>query len=259
MTLSFTRRFWMVALVVVATALAPIRAGAEGVLVFAAASLKTALDEIATGYEHQSGQKVTVSYAATSILARQIQQGAPADVFISANPDWMNVLETDGLIRADTRVDLLGNDLVLIGAVDRTEVGEIQPDYDLKAELKDGYLAMALVDAVPAGIYGKAALQGLNQWEAVRRQVAQADNVRAALALVAAGAAPLGIVYQSDAKVEKRVRVVATFPTELHPAIVYPAAVTTHAKEGAQTFLEHLQTDAVTAVFLEQGFTLPDR
>ncbi|WP_254683758.1 molybdate ABC transporter substrate-binding protein [Ruegeria sp. AD91A] len=259
MTLSFGRRFWMVALVFGILALAPIRAGAEGILVFAAASLKTALDEIVVGYENQTGQRVTVSYAASSVLARQIQQGAPADMFVSANTDWMDVLEQDGLIRADSRVDLLGNGLVLIGSDDRVEMGEIQPGYDLRAELKDGYLAMALVDAVPAGIYGKAALQSLNQWEAVRNQVAQADNVRAALALVAAGAAPLGIVYQSDAKVEERVQVVATFRADLHPPIIYPAALTLNAKEGAHAFLEHLKTDAVTAVFLEQGFTLPGR
>ncbi|MCA0908597.1 molybdate ABC transporter substrate-binding protein [Ruegeria marisrubri] len=259
MTLSFARRFWMVALVLGMTALAPIRAGAEGILVFAAASLKTALDEIVAGYENQTGQSVSVSYAASSVLARQIQQGAPADVFVSANTDWMDVLEQDGLIRADSRVDLLGNGLVLIGAEDHAQVGEIQRGYDLKADLKDGYLAMALVDAVPAGIYGKAALQSLNQWEAVRSQVAQADNVRAALALVAAGAAPLGIVYQSDARVEERVRIVGTFPADLHPPIIYPAALTLDAKEGAHAFLEHLKTDAATAVFLEQGFTLPGR
>ncbi len=254
---TFTRRFWMVALVLSALALAPVRAGAEGVLVFAAASLKTALDEIAEGYEKATGHSVTVSYAASSVLARQIQQGAPADVFISANPDWMDVLEQGGLIRANSRVDLLGNALVLIGALGRTSWGEIQPDHDLEAELDGGFLAMALVDAVPAGIYGKAALQSLNQWNELQDHVAQTDNVRAALALVAAGAAPLGIVYRSDAEVEKRVSVVATIPADLHPKIIYPAAVTTHAKDTAQAFLDHLRGDAALSVFQGQGFSLP--
>ncbi|WP_050604251.1 molybdate ABC transporter substrate-binding protein [Ruegeria sp. 6PALISEP08] len=257
MTQTFTRRSWMVALVLGALALAPVRAGAEGVLVFAAASLKTALDEIAEGYEKETGHSVTVSYAASSVLARQIQQGAPADVFISANPDWMDVLEQGGLIRANSRVDLLGNALVLIGALGRTSWGEIQPDHDLEAELDGGFLAMALVDAVPAGIYGKAALQSLNQWNELQDHVAQTDNVRAALALVAAGAAPLGIVYRSDAEVEKRVSVVATIPADLHPAIIYPAAITTQAKDSAQAFLNHLRGDAALSVFQGQGFSLP--
>ncbi|WP_371732013.1 molybdate ABC transporter substrate-binding protein [Ruegeria sp. HKCCD4315] len=257
MTLTFTRRFWMVALVLGVLALAPVRAGAEGVLVFAAASLKTALDEIAESYETETGHRVTVSYAASSVLARQIQQGAPADVFISANPDWMDILEQDGLIRANSRVDLLGNGLVVIGATGRESWGEIQPGHDLKAELNGGFLAMALVDAVPAGIYGKAALQNLNQWDALQDHVAQTDNVRAALALVAAGAAPLGIVYRSDAQVETRVSVLATFPDDLHPEIIYPAAVTSSAQGRAQAFLDHLRGDAALSVFQEQGFSLP--
>ncbi|NVO56428.1 molybdate ABC transporter substrate-binding protein [Rhodobacteraceae bacterium B1Z28] len=257
MILSDFRRFLSAALVLCALALAPIRAGAEGVLVFAAASLKTALDEIAPEYEQQAGQDVTISYAASSVLARQIQLGAPADLFISANSDWMDVLQADGLIDVSSRVDLLGNGLVLIGAADRVAVGQIGPDYDLTSELNGGYLAMALVDAVPAGIYGKVALQGLGLWDTVDGQVAQSDNVRAALALVAVGAAPLGIVYRSDAQAETRVSVVGTFPADLHPPIIYPAAVTVSAKPGAQAFLSYLQTDAAEAIFLEQGFALP--
>lgn len=257
MTQPSARRFLMAALVLGAVALAPIRAGAEGVLVFAAASLKTALDEIASGYQQQTGQEVTVSYAASSVLARQIQQGAPADLFISANPDWMDVLQNDRLINTATRVDLLGNGLVLIGAADHVPVGEIGSDYDLVSQLNGGYLAMALVDAVPAGIYGKAALQGLGMWDTVQVQVAQTDNVRAALALVAAGAAPLGVVYRSDAKVETRVSVVGTFPANLHPPIIYPAAVTVIAGAEAETFLDYLQTAPAQTMFLEQGFALP--
>ncbi|MDA7967272.1 molybdate ABC transporter substrate-binding protein [Ruegeria sp.] len=235
---------------------APIRAGAEGVLVFAAASLKTALDELASGFEQQTGQPVTVSYAASSVLARQIQLGAPADLFISANRDWMDVLQQGGLIDPASRVDLLGNGLVLIGA-QGSAGAEIGPGFDLQSRLGGGFLAMALVDAVPAGIYGKAALQGLGLWEGVRTQVAQADNVRAALALVATGAAPMGIVYRTDARAEGRVQVVAPIPSDLHPPILYPAALTRSAGPEAADFLNYLQSDHAGAVFLGQGFSLP--
>lgn len=236
---------------------APIRAGAEGILVFAAASLKTALDELAAVYEDTTGSEVTVSYAASSVLARQIQVGAPADLFIAANVDWMDVLQRDGLIDTETRVDLLGNGLVLIGAKGK-ELAEIGPGYDLTAELDGGYLAMALVDAVPAGIYGKAALQNLGLWDGIQAQIAQADNVRAALALVATGAAPLGIVYRTDAQAETRVQVVGSIGSELHPPIIYPAALTQRASPQALGFLEYLQSDAARSAFLRQGFSLPE-
>ncbi len=257
MTLSSASRSLIAALVLGATMLAPIRAGAEGILVFAAASLKTALDQIAAEYELQMDETITVSYAASSVLARQIQLGAPADLFISANPDWMDLLQDAEQIDATSRVDLLGNGLVLIGAAGRASVGQITPGYDLLSVLDGGYLAMGLVDAVPAGVYGKAALQRLGVWSAVQDQVAQTDNVRAALALVATGAAPLGIVYRSDANAETRVSVVGTIPADMHPPIIYPAAVTLSAGDNAKAFLGHLQSDAATSVFLEQGFTLP--
>ncbi|WP_299663056.1 molybdate ABC transporter substrate-binding protein [uncultured Ruegeria sp.] len=233
----------------------PVRA--EGVLVFAAASLKTALDAIAPGFEQETGHKVTVSYAASSVLARQIQVGAPADLFISANQDWMDVLQSEGLIVTASRVDLMSNGLVLIGAPD-AESAEVEVGFDLITRLDGGYLAMALVDAVPAGIYGKAALQGLGLWNDVQGQIAQTDNVRAALALVATGAAPLGIVYRSDAIAEDRVGVVGTIPPELYPTIVYPAAVTTAAGPDARAFLTYLQGDAAKSEFLRQGFSLPE-
>ncbi|MCG7520058.1 molybdate ABC transporter substrate-binding protein [Ruegeria sp. Ofav3-42] len=239
--------------------LAPLRAGAEGILVFAAASLKNALDEVAANFEQETGNEVTVSYAASSVLARQIQLGAPADLFISANEDWMDVLEEQDLIDTDTRVNLLGNGLVLIGGADRSDLGEMSPEVDLSSALDGGYLAMALVDAVPAGIYGKAALESLGLWKGVQSQIAQTDNVRAALALVAAGAAPLGIVYRSDAQVEGRVRVVADFPSDLHPPIIYPVAVTKAGDQDAQVFLTHLQSETAQAVFEKQGFALPNR
>ncbi|WP_170762504.1 molybdate ABC transporter substrate-binding protein [Ruegeria lacuscaerulensis] len=259
MILSVARRLIIAALVLSASTLAPIRAGAEDILVFAAASLKTALDEIAPVFEQQTGHEVTVSYAASSVLARQIQLGAPADLFISANIDWMDVLQDQGLIDPATRVDLLGNGLVLIGGVEQVEIGQMRADVDLSAALGGGHLAMALVDAVPAGIYGKAALQSLGLWETVQGQIAQTDNVRAALALVAAGAAPLGIVYRSDALAENKVQVVASFAPDLHPPIIYPAAVTVSGSPQAQAFLDHLQSGAAQSIFTEQGFALPGR
>lgn len=249
-------RCLIAALVFCALCAAPVRA--EGVLVFAAASLKTALDAIVPGFEAETGQEVTVSYAASSVLARQIEAGAPADLYISANEDWMNLLQEGGLINTASRVDLLGNGLVLIGAPG-AEAAEVEAGFDLGNRLGGGYLAMALVDAVPAGIYGKAALQGLGLWDGVEGRIAQTDNVRAALALVATQAAPLGIVYRSDAKAEDRVEVIGVIPAEFHPAIIYPAALTASASPEAQAFLSYLQEDTAQAEFLRQGFTLPGR
>lgn len=233
----------------------PIRAGAEVVLVFAAASLKTALDQVAQDFMAAGGGTVTVSYAASSVLARQIQNGAPADVFISANSDWMDMVERDGLIEPASRVDLLSNRLVLIGAPEREAVA-FGVGTDLPGLLGEGYLAMALVEAVPAGIYGKAALQEFGLWDGVSARVAQADNVRAALALVAAGAAPLGIVYRSDAVAEDRVGVIATIPAEAHPPIIYPLALTQGASAEAQAFAAYLQSDQAGVAFTRQGFSL---
>ncbi len=250
------RRCWIAALAICATFAGPPGARAEGILVFAAASLKTALDDVAEMFEKQSGRDITISYAASSSLARQIQNGAPADLFISANTDWMDLLEDEGWIDASSRVDLLGNGLVLVGVGERAPVA-LTPEFDLLAGLDDGFLAMALIDAVPAGIYGKAALQNLGLWSDVQDQIAQADNVRAALALVAVGAAPLGIVYRSDAIAEDRVSVVGHFPQELHPPIIYPAALTQTGDPEALAFLSFLQEPPARAHFLRQGFTLP--
>lgn len=259
MALSASRRFLIAALVAGAVLSAPVRAGAEGVLVFAAASLKTALDLVVSEFHLETGQEVTVSYAASSVLSRQLQLGAPADLFVSANPGWMDVLQAEGRIDPETRVDLLGNGLVLIGAAGRAPASQIGSGYDLLAELNGGFLAMALVDAVPAGLYGKAALQNLGLWDGVQDRVAQADNARAALALVATGAAPAGVVYQSDAKADARVQVIATFPAEAHPPIVYPAAAMQSAGAEARAFLRYLRSDRAMEIFLGQGFSLPGR
>ena len=222
----------------------PLRA--EDVTVFAAASLKTALDRAAGDWTGETGIRVTLSYAGTPVLARQITQGAPADLFLSANGEWMDFVQEQGLIQAETRVDLLGNTLVLVGPKDAAPV--------LLPDLPQGRIAMALVDAVPAGIYGKAALTGLGLWDGIAARVVQTDNVRAALALVALGEAPLGVVYASDAMAEPRVTVLATFPPGSHPPIAYPAALTLRAGQAARDFLAWLQTPPAQAIFAEQGF-----
>lgn len=223
------------------------------VTVFAAATLKTALDEIATEYSAGTGTAITLSYAGTPALARQIEQGAPADVFISASVDWMDALAAKGLIQPDSRRDLLGNRLVLIGP---TGAAPLVLE-DLAARLGHGRLAMALVDAVPSGQYGKAALESLGLWEAVAPSVVQSENVRAALHLVALGEAALGIVYASDAVAEPRVTVLATFPETSHPRIIFPAALTLTASPEAAAFLDHLASPEAAEVFAANGFLVP--
>lgn len=224
------------------------------ITVFAAASLKTVLDEIAADYTAESGTQVTLSFAGSSALARHIEQGAPADLFISANSAWMDVLEREGRIVAEARVDLLGNHLALIGPVGQAPIA-LGPQSDLAARLGDGPLAMALVEAVPAGIYGKAALTHLGLWDDLAPRVAQTDNVRMALALVALGEAPLGITYASDARAEPRVQVLALFPEDSHSPITYPAAPIKGGREAEATaFLTYLKSASARAVFEAGGF-----
>lgn len=236
-------------------AILPVSAQAGDLLVFAAASLKEAMDEITAGFEVETGDHATISLAGSSSLARQIEQGAPADLFISANVGWMDKLEADAKIDPATRRDLLGNGLVLIAHDPDAQLVDISPNLDLVGLLDGGYLAMGLVEAVPAGIYGKAALESLGLWQGVAEQVAQADNVRAALALVSSGAAPLGIVYTTDAKADPSVHVIGTFPEGSHPPITYPvAALTGHDDPAIQAFLAYLSSPAAREVFIAQGF-----
>jgi len=235
---------------------APAPAQGADVTVFAAASLKTALDEVLAGWTRETGRRATVSYAASSALARQIEQGAPADIFISADLDWMDYLGARNLIDAPSRLSLLGNRLVLVAARESPAAVTIAPGLPLAAALEDGRLALAGVEAVPAGKYAKAALEALGVWESVRRQTAQAENVRAALALVARGETPLGIVYETDARSDPAVRVVGRFPETAHPPIVYPAALVAGAKGvAAAALLQHLRSPAALAIFEAQGFT----
>ena len=243
------------ALALSVAAFMPFTAAADEVVVFAAASMANALAEIEERFEEATGHRVVVSLAGSSALARQIQQGAPADVFISASTDWMDRIEADGLIEKGTRFDLLANRIVLVAHGKQGAPVAIGPGFDLAALLGKGRLAMALVDAVPAGIYGKAALQSLGVWSAVQSRVAQADNVRAALALVATGEAPYGIVYATDAAASDRVTVVGTFPADSHPAIVYPVADLANRDFPAEAqFLEYLRGPEAREAFERQGF-----
>jgi molybdate transport system substrate-binding protein len=229
-------------------------AAAETITVFAATSLKDALDENVRAYEARTGDKIVVSYAASSALAKQIESGAPADLFISADLDWMDYLEQRRLIRVDTRRNLLRNRLVLIAPSDSKTSVKIEPGFPLARILGDGRLAMANPEAVPAGKYGRASLEALGVWKDVAPKVVGAENVRAALVLVSRGEAPLGIVYRTDAAVEAKVRIVAEFPENSHPPIIYPAAVTATGKSAAGALLESLGKPAARAVFEKYGF-----
>ena len=239
------------------TVLIPAVSDAGEITVFAAASMSNAMTGIETSFEAATGHDLVVSLAGSSTLARQIQQGAPADIFISANPGWMDTLEADGLVAKGTRFDLLNNSLVLIAHGPGAAPVAIGPETDLAGLLGDGRLAMALVDAVPAGIYGKAALESLGLWDDLERQVAQADNVRAALAFVATGEAPYGIVYATDAVAEEDVTPVGTFPAETHPPIVYPAAAMAESDNPLNgAFLDYLRGAQARAAFEAQGFVV---
>jgi len=228
------------------------------VLVFAAASLKTALDAIAGEWRRQGGKEATISYAASSTLAKQIDNGAPAGLFISADAEWMDYLQERQLIDPKTRGDLLGNRLVLIAPASTGSSTQIAPGFPLAALLGDGHLAMADPASVPAGKYGKAALERLGVWSTVENRVAAAENVRAALLLVARGEAPLGIVYRTDAAAEPSVRVVGTFPPDSHPPIVYPMALTRSAGPDSRAFAAYLRGPAARPLFEGQGFTVLD-
>ena len=255
-------------LLALATMRGAVAAAGRPVLVFAAASLKNALDAIAAKFQGETGGRATISYAASSLLAKQIENGAPADLFISADLQWMDYLQQRNLIDPKSRVDLLGNRLVLIAPKESTLAVTIAPGFALARLLGDGRLAMADPAAVPAGIYGKAALEKLGVWPAVAGRIAAAENVRAALALVARGEAPLGIVYQTDAAAEPGVRIVAAFPPNSVPPIIYPMALTRlaltqgapqGAPKDAAAFALYLRGPLARALFEAQGFSVIDR
>jgi molybdate transport system substrate-binding protein len=230
------------------------QAPAEPVNVFAAASLKNALDAVSEAWKAEAGKETKNVYAASSALAKQIQQAAPADVFISADLDWMDYLAEKKLIKPETRKVLLGNVLVLVAAKDSGVKLELKQGADLAGALAGGKLAVGDVKAVPAGKYAKAALEKLGAWTAAEPKFAMAESVRAALTLVARGEAALGIVYSTDAKVEPGVKIVGTFPADSHPAIIYPVAATTTAKPETTDYLAFLRSTAAKNILEKYGF-----
>lgn len=248
---------WMLVLMTVAcVARDGQSAGPPDVLVFAASSLQTALDALVEPAERATGVHMRLSYAASSALARQIESGAPAALFISADLDWMDYVSQRGLIQPASRVNLLGNRLVLIAPKTKPVALRIGPGFGLASALGSGErLAVADPSAVPAGKYARAALTSLGAWDAVATRIAPAENVRAALLLVSRGETPLGIVYRTDALADPGVVIVDTFPETTHPAIVYPAALTSAANPAARRLLEFLESPAALMEFERQGFT----
>ena len=235
--------------------LSPASAEDKTITVFAAASMKNALDEIDAAYTAKTGIKFSVSYAASSVLAKQIEQGAPADVFVSADTDWMDYATSKKTINESSRVNLLGNSIVLIAPKDSAINNvTISQGFDLAKRAGDGRIATGDVKSVPAGKYAKAALEKLGAWQAAEPKFAMAESVRAALTLVARGEANLGIVYSTDAKVEPGVKIVGTFPADSHPAIIYPVAATTTAKRETSDYLAFLRTSTAKAILEKYGF-----
>jgi molybdate transport system substrate-binding protein len=229
---------------------------AKPVTVFAAASLTSVLDELGKAFTAASGVPVRFSFAASSILARQIEAGAKADVFVSADQDWMDYLEQRSLIQKSTRRNLLGNRLALIAPADSTIQLKIAPGFPIASALGKGRLVTGDPDSVPVGRYARSALTSLGVWNDVADRLVRAEDVRTALVFVARGEAPLGIVYETDARIDKRVRLVGVFPESTHPPITYPMALTGVAIPDAARFLEYLRSDASREVFERYGFTV---
>jgi molybdate transport system substrate-binding protein len=226
------------------------------VTVFAAASMKNALDDVNAAFAKRTMLKPVASYAATSALMRQIEQGAPADIFASADLTWMAYGLKNKLINPKTRVNLVGNRLVLIAPKD-SKLGTVTvgSGMDLAKLAGDGRIAVGEVKAVPAGRYALAALQKLGLWASVEKRMAMVENVRVALTLVGRGEAPLGIVYETDAKVDPNVKIIGRFPESTHPAIIYPVAATINAKPEAKRYLDYLQSMPAKTIFERYGFS----
>ena len=229
----------------------------QPIRVFAAASLVDVLQEIGSAYTNSTGTKVEFSFAASSTLARQVENGAQADVFCSADQQWMDYLQQRGLIQPTTRHDLAGNRLALVAPADSVVQLRIQPGFSLRSALKDGRLATGDPDSVPVGRYARAALTSLGVWHEVEDRLVLADDARKALVFVASGEAPLGIVYETDARAEKRVRIVGLFPPDSHPPITYPVALTSAAQPQAADFVAFLRGPVRAAIFRKYGFSVP--
>jgi molybdate transport system substrate-binding protein len=248
-------RFFVASAIFFGSAVLPASAQEKGLTIFAAASMKNALDDVDAAYTAKTGVKVAASYAASSVLAKQIDQGAPADVFLSADTDWMDYAAKQKTVKEATRINLLGNSIVLIAPKD-SPIGNVTigQGFDLAKLAGSGKIATGDVASVPVGKYAKAALEKLGAWEAAAPKFAMAESVRAALTLVARGEAALGIVYATDAKVEPGVKIVGTFPADSHPAIIYPVAATTSAGPQADGYLAFLRSTEAKAIFERYGF-----
>jgi molybdate transport system substrate-binding protein len=251
--MTFRLRSWLPLVALLLPVLAT-AADRPPITVYAAISLTNVLDELGAEYRRATGVPVKFSYAASSVLARQIEAGGQADAFVSADQEWMDYLDRRALIRRDTRVDVAGNALVLIAPADSGVALRIAAGFPLAAALGNGRLASADPESVPAGRYAKAALTALAVWPEVQGRIAGAENVRAALAFVARGETPLGVVYATDAQAEPKVRVVDTFPTDTHPPITYPGAAIANAGPEAQAFVRFLAGPRAQAVFAKYGF-----
>ena len=245
------------ALIAAITPLVQATAQDQSLTIFAAASLKNALDDVNAAFSNTTGVKVTTSYEASSALATQIEAGAPADVFVSADLRWMDYAADHNLIKPDTRVNLLGNRLVLITPTSsKLDKVEIKKGFDIARFAGDGRIAVADVKAVPAGLYAKSALTTLGAWDAAEPKLAQAMNVRATLAFVARDETPIGIVYETDAKIEPKVKIIGVFPDSSYPPVTYPVAATAASKsEQTPRYLSFLRTSTAKAIFERYGFS----
>jgi molybdate transport system substrate-binding protein len=250
-------RYLFVLSILLGSACWPALAQDKSLTVFAAASMKNALDDIDAVYTARTGVRIVASYAASSALSKQIEQGAPADIFLSADTDWMDYAARKNTVNGTTRVNLIGNSLVLIAPKDsKIDTIRIAQGFDLaKLVARDDKIAIGDAKSVPVGKYAKAALEKLGAWQAAEPKFAQMENVRAALALVARGEAVLGIVYSTDAKVEPGVKIVGTFPADSHPAIVYPVAATANARPEAADYLAFLRSRQAKTIFEKYGFS----
>jgi molybdate transport system substrate-binding protein len=255
-------RSWLLAVLLLMQVLALPAFAADGgsrreLFVFAAASLTDVMQEIGAEYKKQTGQPIKFSFAASSALARQIESGGNVDVFVAADLEWMDYLQARNLINVSSRRNVVGNRLVLVAPKDNPITLEIEPNFPLLDALQGERLATGDPDTVPVGRYARSALTSLGVWNAVADRLVRADNVRSALAFIARGEVPLGIVYETDARVDARVRIVDVFPADSHPPIIYPVAVTAVAKPGAKEFVTYLFGDAAQAKFRKFGFQPP--
>ena len=226
----------------------------QKVVIFAAASLTNAIDEIAENYEKESKIKIQTSFASSSTLAKQIENGAPADIFVSADTKWMNYLNEKNALKENTTTNLLNNTLVLIAPKSKIFKVDMIPSFNFDGAF-NGKLCMGETESVPVGIYGKQALKSLNWWDKVKSRVVGSQDVRAALVLVERGECEAGIVYETDAKVSEKVQVVATFPEDSHEAIIYPLSLTNRARSEASDFYNYLKSEQAKAVFIKYGFS----